>query len=155
MTWTITIPRALVSQNRAAHNRNSNSSHTYRRERERWAVDITLFARGARIPIVTAEYRPRRAVTITRLWGKGQRALDLPNAWGGAKVIIDMLCPPHVYKRRPIKGGPLIQYARPGASLIVDDSPQWAVIKVNQERAEDGLPATRIRIRDLGEDVEV
>jgi hypothetical protein len=151
VTWTLTIPRALPSQNRAPHNTSPMASHQYRRAREAWARDIRLLAFDARVPLVGGHYEPRRRVTITRLWGKGQRALDLPNAWGGAKLVIDVLCPPKVFRRRKRKGGPVMEHLRPGCSLIVDDSPTWADITVNQERAPDGKPATRITISNVEE----
>jgi hypothetical protein len=148
-SWTFTIPRPLPSQNRAPHNTSPMASHQYRRAREAWARDIRLLAFDAGVKLVDDSYKPRRRVTITRLWGKGQRALDLPNAWGGAKLVIDVLCPPRVFKRAKVKGGPVMEHLRPGCSLIVDDSPTWADITVNQERAPDGKPATRITLEDL------
>lgn len=96
-------------------------------------------------------HKPRRRVVITRLYGKGQRALDRNNLWGGTKLVVDMLQPPRVFKRRMVKGGPLYETLRPGASLIVDDSDAWCDLHVDQEKAADGVAATRIVISDITE----
>lgn len=146
--WIILVPRELPSQNRAPHNTSFTASHQYRRARVAWARDVRLLAFDARVPLVGGHYEPFRKVTITRLYGKGQREIDKGNAWGGAKLVIDVLCPPKVFKRRKVKGGPVFEHLRPGTSLIVDDAPRWADIDVTQERAADGKAATRITIED-------
>lgn len=149
MTWTLTIPLPLPSQNRAPHNQSFVASHHYRRARNQWASVLSLHARVAGVPMVTADYQPLRRVVITRLWGKGQRELDKANAWGGIKLILDCMCPPKVTRYRLTKGGAVQSRVRPGASLIVDDSPKWLDVDVTQEKAADGVAATRIMIADM------
>jgi hypothetical protein len=146
--YTLLIPRSLSSQNRAANNLSPTASHGYRKERQKWADDIVNASRVAGVPLVGIDRMVRRRVVITRLWGKGQREWDKPNAWGGAKMVIDVLCPPRVFKRRKVKGGPVVTHLRPGASLIYDDSTKWADIEVRQEKAVDGVAATRIEIEE-------
>lgn len=132
--WTFTVPRAIASQNRATVNR-GRARYGYRDERARWVWDLTMAARAAGIPLASG----RRRVTIVRLMGRGQRELDVPNLWGGAKLPIDALCQPRTFRGQ----------VRPGAGLIVDDSPRWVEIEMGQERAADGRPATRITVEDL------
>lgn len=132
--WTITIPRAIVSQNRAPSNKGA-ARYGYKTERTRWAWDVGMAAKAAGIPLATG----RRRVVITRLIGKGQREYDIANLWGGAKALIDVLT---VEKR--FRGS-----LRPGTGLIVDDSEKWADIVMRQERAADGQPGTRIEISEV------
>ena len=70
----------------------------------------------------------KRRVVITRLIGKGGKAYDVRNI--DDKRMTD-------------------EMVRVG--LLVDDAPKWIDIEVNQERAEDGVPGTRVTIEDLEE----
>ena len=133
-SWTLSIPRAIASQNRAPANRGS-TAWRYRKERTLWYRDIAWSAKVAGVTPAQA----KRTVRIVRLMGKGQRELDVANLWGGIKVLLDVMCRPRVFRGN----------ARPGASLIVDDSPAWIDITVDQERAEDGVPGTRITIEEV------
>lgn len=151
MTWSFVIEREYPSQNRAAHNHSIVASHRYRKERREWAFLLIVAARGVGIPLVKkGEHEPRRRVELTRLWGKGQRAIDRNNLWGGSKMIVDMMCPPRVFRRRARKDGPIMSIPRPGASLIIDDADQWCDLHCEQEAAHSGIPSTRVAISDIG-----
>lgn len=134
--WEIRIPRAISSQNRAFTSKGSGR-YGYKTERDRWAWDIAMAARAAGIPKATG----KRRVTITRLMGKGQRLFDVPNLWGGIKALCDAMCAERVYRGK----------TRPGAGLIVDDSPAWAEFAVEQARAADDKPATLITIEEVAD----
>lgn len=149
LVWRLHVERELPSQNRAAHNHSIAASHRYRRERGAWASHIMLVARRAGVPLVSETHKPRRRVRLSRLYGKGQRAIDRGNLWGGSKMVVDMLCPPRTFKRRLFQGGALFTTERPGASLIVDDSDRWCDLVVDQEPASDGVRATRIVLSDI------
>ena len=134
--WTFTIPRAIPSAN--AHIVNGNHRATagkYRRFRNVWAQDFRTAALSLRIPAATA----KRHVTITRLIGKGQREYDYDNLVAGSKAVVDAMKPP--VRRR---GVPVM-----GASLIVDDGPAHVLVTYLQERAVDGVAATRIVIEEV------
>ena len=133
MSWDLLIPRAITSQNRSGVNKGA-ARYGYKTERDRWAWDIKMAAKAAGIPPATA----KRKVTITRLMGKGQREYDVPNLWGGIKALCDAMCIDRMYRGK----------TRPGAGVIVDDSPKWAVFEVAQARAADDKPATLITIED-------
>jgi hypothetical protein len=133
--WTITVPRALSSQNRAATNGRGQFGARYRDDRGKWVWDITMAMRSAAVPKATG----KRRITITRLMGKGQREWDVPNLWGGIKLPLDACCADRVFRGKN----------RAGAGLIVDDAAKWADIEVKQERAADGKAATRIVVEDI------
>jgi hypothetical protein len=133
--WTFTIPRSVPSAN--AHIVNGNHHATaskYRSFRNVWARDLATLKMVHRIPPATG----KRLVTIERLWGAGQRAYDYDNLVTGCKALVDAMKPPKKYHARVV----------PGASLIVDDSPAHVTVTYLQQRAEDGIPSTRITISE-------
>lgn len=131
--WTFTIPRALPSRNE------NTRKHWWqvKRDRARWAADLRVFKVQLGIPDATG----KRAVSITRLLGKGQKFMDPRNL--DDKTLVDAMLPPRVLKRGKA------HVSQPGAHLLVDDSMRWAVIAVDQERAADGKPGVRITIEEV------
>lgn len=134
LSWRLLIPRAISSQNRSGMNKGA-ARYGYKTERDRWAWDIKMAAKALGVPTATA----KRKVTITRLMGKGQREFDIPNLWGGIKALCDAMCLDRVYRGK----------TRPGAGIIVDDSPKWAEFAVEQCRSATGEPATLLLIEDI------
>lgn len=135
MTWILLIPRAIPSAN--AHVINGNHKATaskYRAFRNVWARDLATLKMAHRIPTATG----KRMVTVERLWGAGQRAYDYDNLVAGAKPLVDAMKPSKVYRARVVSG----------AALIIDDSPAHVTVTYTQERAPDGVPATRITISE-------
>lgn len=86
-------------------------------------------------------------VSIGRLWGKGQRALDHDNLFGGVKPLIDAM-------RRPKKAG---KGGQGGLGIIEDDAPHMLDLDVWQEKNtgeqfEDlasGVPATVVQVEGV------
>lgn len=61
-------------------------------------------------------------MSITRLWGKGQRAFDDENLWGGVKLLRDVM-----RQRKPSGKG----WAG-GLGIIEDDGPKQCLLTVGQ-----------------------
>jgi len=75
-------------------------------------------------------------VTITRRWGKGQRAMDDDNLWGSVKALVDGLRPPKGRGR----------HKQGGMGIITDDNPKHCKLIVQQHKSEDGTLSTHILI---------
>jgi hypothetical protein len=81
------------------------------------------------------------AIRITRLYGKGQRRLDLDNLFGAVKPLVDALRDAKTTRnhRGTAKQG--------GLGIIADDDPKSMTLIVDQERNPDGDNlCTRIHI---------
>ncbi len=151
--WTLAIPRPVPSQN--AHHVNAGTSvqmAIYRRNRNAWAYDLRIAARVAGVPLVGEAQVRRRRVVITRVMGPGQRAYEPSNLIGGTKAMVDAMKPPRdgyltEWKSGPRKGKP--RYVPPvsGASLIVDDGPEFVELEYRQERGEQA--GCRITVEDV------
>lgn len=129
MKWSFVVPRTVPSRNE-----NTRRHHwAVTADLSRWAADLRMIKIRLGIPDAVGP----RAVTITRLLGKGQKFYDPRNL--DDKTLVDAMKPPRKGRVRMI----------PGASLLVDDSMKWARITVEQERAADGKAATRIEIEDI------
>lgn len=80
-------------------------------------------------------------VTITRLWGNRQRALDQDNLIGAVKPLIDAM---RSQKRgRNQREG---FHTQGGLGIIMDDSPAALALLVEQRKSDDGRLATHIII---------
>lgn len=79
-------------------------------------------------------------VTITRLWGKGQRALDRDNLVGSVKPLVDALrAAKHGRNQRSA-------YSQGGLGIIAEDNPAALTLEVEQRKADDGRLATHILV---------
>lgn len=133
MTWTFVIPRCLPSRNE----RSRKHHWAIRKALLAWERDLLVFKQKLGIPDAAG---PRR-VHITRLMGKGQKTFDPRNL--DDKTLVDAMKPSRLHRTKT-------KVSRiPGAGLLVDDSARWATITVDQERAADGRPGTRITIEDI------
>ena len=119
----VETPREIVSTNAHRVNRGA-SMHEYRRYRQGWARDL-----AALVPNTAKQATRKRRVVVTRFYGKGCRRFDARNF--DSKALIDALV---------------------SASVLVDDSPRWAVVHHVQAKAERH-PSTRIEVYEF-EDTE-
>ena len=136
--WRFVLPIALTSANdHVVNGRHAVAAAMYRKRRDQWAWALTVAARSAGVPRIEQAVTFRR-VTITRLWGKGQRAWDDDNLVAACKALRDAMQAPRVVRGRHI----------PGASIVVDDSAKWSAWTYAQERAADGVAAVRIEVNE-------
>lgn len=141
--WTLTVPLPLLSANdRIVNGRDKVSRAIYANRRDAWAQILTTLARYHGIPAATG----KRRVTFIRLMGKGQRAFDDDDLIGGCKLVRDAMRRPKPWTKRV--GKARVSMLTAGASLIVDDSARWLEATYVQERAADGVTATRIVIEE-------
>lgn len=133
--WRFVLPIALTSANdHVVNGRHAVAAALYRKRRDQWAWALTLKARYVGVPPVVSF----RRVTITRLWGKGQRAWDDDNLVAACKALRDAMQAPRVVRGRRVAG----------ASIVVDDSAKWSAWAYAQERAADGVAAVRIEVSE-------
>ena len=90
------------------------------KERLGWVLRSALNRQEA-IPPATA----KRKLTIIRV---GKRSLDKDNLYAGCKMLIDCITQ---------------------ARLLVDDSPTWVDLEVDQEKCGKTKPRTKIILEDL------
>lgn len=121
--WGFTVPRVVKSGNARISNV-GGSRWAYKRDRAEWERDMASAAVVYRIPMAQG----KRRVTLTRYWGKGQRAYDLDNLSAGLKPAIDALTK---------------------AQIIRGDRPQDAEIHVQQCKAVDGRPSLRVLVEEF------
>ena len=112
-----------------------------RNEKDRWYWMVLTASRN--VPKATK----LRWVTVTRY--TPHRFLDRVNLWGGVKEVIeDNLRPAKVesgiHKTGKKKGQPWTR-SQIGLGLIVDDSDQWCVLQVLQEK---GPESTKVVIEE-------
>lgn len=103
-------------------------------EKERWYWLLLTASRN-----VPKASKPRN-VTVTRY--TPHKFLDRVNLWGGVKEVVeDNLRPAKVtsgvHKTGKKKGQPWTR-SQIGLGLIVDDSDQWCVLQVLQEKGPEG-----------------
>lgn len=122
--WEFTIPQEVQSLNARKVNGGTRAQQArYREDRETWE----WWMRDARLRHKIPRATGKRRLTLTRLYGKGQRELDADNL-AGMKMITDSV-------------------VREG--LLVDDKPKHAEVHYRQERAADGVSALRVRVEEL------
>lgn len=97
-SWSFTIDRAVVSLNERGTNRGAwtkrvpgkrtwNARRAYKADRDAWGWLVKAKRLELRIP----KAKGRRRLTLTRLYGKGQRAFDRDNLVGGMKPVVDSM----------------------------------------------------------------
>ena len=152
MRWTLTLPIDLPSKNGVPRNR-----HAYKRQRDRYAATVRAVAIAAGMPLAIREPHekgkgppsnvPRRAVTITRLWGAGQRAYDAGDGLEGGAVMLRDAMQATRYRWRKTVAWPVGLV--PGAGIVWDDSPKWSMWSYSQRKAEDGKARVVVEVRDI------
>jgi hypothetical protein len=121
--WEFVVEREVKSLNRSVSNRGGKgpaywaAHRRYRDELAAWCTWFLVAARNHGIPKATT----KRRLTLTRVYGKGQRDDARENLAGGCKVAVDAM-------------------VRQG--LLVDDRPSCAEIHYAQERG----PVVGIRV---------
>ena len=124
--WTFVVPKKLLSANAGVVNRGP-TRWRYAKERKEWEQWLMFSARF--IPRASKPpsevFDERRHVTITRLYSGREREMDERNI--DTKALVDSMV---------------------RAGLLVDDSPRWLTLKVDQERSKDGVTGVRIVIRE-------
>lgn len=136
--WRFVLPIALTSANdHVVNGRHIVAAAMYRKRRDQWAWWLRAASMAAGVPRVESTVTFRR-VTITWLWGKGQRAWDDDNLVAACKALRDAMQAPRVVRGRRVAG----------ASIVVDDSAKWSAWTYAQERAADGVAAVRIEVSE-------
>ncbi len=82
------------------------------------------------------KFKGKVNVTITRLWGKRQRAMDIENLYGAVKPLIDAM-------REPKKAGGRLDRKRGqqgGLGIIEDDDPESMGLTVHQQKNDGRYP---------------
>lgn len=122
-SWTFVLDCEVESLNARHVNAGSNAAKAkYRDARTAWEWLI----RAARLEHRITPATGRRRLTLTRIYARGQRALDRDNLAGGMKPLVDAI-------------------AREG--LLRDDTPAWLELHHDQEPgAERGV---RVLLEDL------
>ncbi len=72
-TWTFDVPHEIGSLNQRVFN--GRMGWKYRKDRDQWAEDFTVFAAFLRIPAA----KGKRRVTLTRLYSGQQKEMDRRN----------------------------------------------------------------------------
>lgn len=109
-SWSFAIERPVVSLNARSTNRGSRATiKAYQIDRTAWAWHL----RAQRLAQGISIAHGFRRVTLTRIYGKGQRALDVDNLVGGLKLVVDAM-------------------VREG--LLAGDSPRLATIHYGQSK---------------------
>ena len=149
--WRFVLPIDLPSKNGIPRH-----VHARKDMRNRWAHMLGMAARQAGIPLATrlphlrgegpAPSVPFRAVTITRLMGKGQRRYDDHDGLEGGAVMLRDAMQATRYRWR--RGVPMPIGVVPGAGIVWDDSAKWSAWTYAQERAADGVAAVRIEVSE-------
>jgi len=121
--WQVEIPYEIVSHNKLLR------MHYRTRMREFDKARDLIWAYGRPLPVFEGQVN----LEITRLWGFRQRGMDLDNLYASCKLLIDALKKP--------KGR-----FKKGLSVIMDDDPSHVVLKVHQQKSDDGQKKVRIKI---------
>lgn len=116
----IVLPTALESNNSIGANRGRNR-WKYRKVRDNY---YQLIQRALPIPQATG----KRQLWIIREYGKGKRAYDLDNLYGGCKPLLDCLV---------------------GAGYLQDDKPACCQLIVQQGPSPTGADRIRLRFIDV------
>lgn len=120
--WTVVIPKKLLSANAGVVNRGP-TRWKYAKERDEWRQWLVQTPIMAKLPW-KGLHLPR-TVTITRLYSGREREMDERNI--DTKALVDSMV---------------------RAGLLVDDSPRWLTLHVEQERSE--ASGVRVRIQEAG-----
>jgi len=120
-SWTFVLESEILSLNERVSN-SGRARFRYRKVRDAWS----WLVRAARLQHRIAPAVGRRRLTLTRIYARGQRALDRDNLAGGAKPLVDAI-------------------VREG--LLRDDTPAWLELHHDQE------PGTERAVRVLLEDL--
>ena len=143
--WRFVVPIALASANdHVVNGRHAVAAAMYRKRRDQWAWWLRAASMAAGVPRVESVVSFRR-VTITRLWGKGQRAWDDDNLVAACKALRDAM---QATRYRWRKGVSWPIGVVPGAGIVWDDSAAWSTWTYAQERAADGKAAVRIEVSE-------
>lgn len=117
----VSTPREIASTNAYRVNKGA-SRFAYKAYRAGWSRDLM-----ALVPVAAKQASRRRRVVVTRFYGKGCRPFDARNF--DSKALIDALV---------------------SASVLVDDSPRWAVVHHQQAKAASH-PMTRIEVFEFND----
>jgi hypothetical protein len=120
-SWSFVLEHAVLSLNARVANVGS-ARWRYASERDAWR----WLVRAAKAKHRIAPAVGRRRLTLTRIYARGQRALDHDNLVGGMKPVVDAI----VHEE-----------------LLVDDKPAWL------ELHHDQVPGTERAVRVLLEDL--
>lgn len=122
-SWTFVLEHEVVSLNARVVNVGT-ARWRYAKERDAWS----WLVRAAKLQHGITPAAGRRRLTLTRIYARGQRALDRDNLIGGMKPLVDAI-------------------AREG--MLRDDTQAWAELHHDQE------PGTERVVRVLLEDLAV
>lgn len=103
-------------------NRTQDKHWTHRHKRKQKLIDLLtgMCLQAGGVPHFCGHVR----MSITRLWGKGQRAFDEENLWGGVKLLRDAMR----QRKRSGKGW------AGGIGIIEDDGPKQCILNVSQRK---------------------
>ena len=118
--WKLTTE--LASGNVVRSNSGGNSGYSYRKHRSRYQRAVNLH------PAPELHVGGKRRLTITRLWGKGKRALDRDNLIIGCKPLIDVIV---------------------RAGWVFDDKPKYLEVVYKQVKNPNGLNEIEIKLEQL------
>lgn len=108
------------------------------RKHKKQALDLlhvyALQAAGGPLPVFKGPVR----LTLVRLWGKRQRALDVDNLYGSVKPLVDAM--------RAAKRGRNGKVREGGLGLIENDDPAQVALVVDQRKNDGGhgVPADQL-----------
>lgn len=91
-------------------------------------VACLLASGGGGVPVFEGHVR----VTITRWWGKGQRALEIENLYGAVKPLVDAMRAEKASRNQRGRA------RQGGLGIIEDDDPKTLALTVFQERNPHG-----------------